>query len=298
VMLQPGTHSCSPSRNPRGRADARATTGGRLVAGTLPEETVRARVEKGDPGRCVATTAEVDGRVGRSVRSSRILRAGATSMPTSSTSGARVERGDQRCLPAHCAPALRNGSGRSFAGAWVSDACRLHVREAPSASSARDPRALRPAATGQLLPETSDLIARLSFRMRGEQAGGSPPSSSPRTSTRRTALHLECDRLVAAARLADLFDDAGLTGVSLSAVDDPSRPSRDRPRRRQARSCTAGAHRPRTLRRRSGVLPGEPSSAAASLARVLELIPDGLDLYAGVRLFAVSLAAAGQACRR
>ena len=189
---------------------------------------------------------------------------------------------------------LRRSMGTGCVPASMSEA-------APSASSARGPTSLcDPAVTGQLLPETSDLIARLSFRMRGEQSGGvASIELAENLDASNRALHLECDRLVAAAPLADLFDDAGLTGVSLSAVGEPSD------------STVSGSpfvadrfevvHRgggtaPVTLRRHArAFFQANRYLLPRLLARVLELIPGGpvVDLYAGVGLFAVSLAAAG-----
>jgi 23S rRNA (uracil1939-C5)-methyltransferase len=228
-MLQPGTELVLTIEKPAagGRMLARHHGEVVLVAGTLPGETVRARVEKATRGVVFATTAEVmdvsadrrsviaDPACGGNVYAHIVYeRQLALKREVINDAFQRIAR-----LPL---PGTVPVAG--FAGAWVSDACPP-PRPGGAVGFFREGthELCDPAATGQLLPETSDLIARLSFRMRGEQAGGvTSIELAENIDASNRALHLECDRLVAAAPLADLFDDAGLTGVSLSAVDRPS----------------------------------------------------------------------------
>jgi 23S rRNA (uracil1939-C5)-methyltransferase len=305
-MLQPGTALVLTIEKPAagGRMLARHHGEVVLVAGTLPGETVRARVEKATRGVVFATTAEVmdvsadrrsviaDPACGGNVYAHIVYER------QLALKGEVINDAFQRIarlpLPGPVPVVASPEHGYRMRA-------RLHVRGGAVGFFREGTHELcDPAVTGQLLPETSDLIARLSFRMRGEQSGGvASIELAENIDASNRALHLECDRIVAAGPLAGLFDDAGLTGVSLSAVGEPSD------------STVSGSpfvadrfevvHRgggtaPVTLRRHArAFFQANRYLLPRLLARVLELIPGGpvVDLYAGVGLFAVSLAAAG-----
>jgi 23S rRNA (uracil1939-C5)-methyltransferase len=160
-----------------------------------------------------------------------------------------------------------------------------------------------PGATGQLLPETSDLLARLSFRLRGERVGTvTSIELAENIDASNRVLHLNLEGSVRDQSFARFFDGLAVTGVSLSAAGEPGVVNVsgspfvvDVLDVANVRNGTAAV----LLRRQAlAFFQANRFLLPRLLARVVELVPPGpvVDLYAGVGLFAVSLAAAGREC--
>jgi len=305
-MLQPGTELVLTIDRPAagGRMLARHHGEVVLVAGTLPGEVVRARVEKTGRGVVYAMTAEV----------------------MEASADRRSVIADPACggnVYAHIAYERQLG----LKGEVVADAIRRIARlpwsvPVPVAASPEQGYRMRarfhvqsgaigffregthdlcdPAATGQLLPETADLIARLSFRLRGERVDGvTSIEVAENLDASDRALHLECQESVPDRPLAALFADLPLTGVSLSGAGGPAAVTVlgtpfvtdvfNVPRVGHGTVAVALRRHARAFFQANRFL------LPRLLSRVVELVPPGpvVDLYAGVGLFAVSLAAAG-----
>lgn len=179
---------------------------------------------------------------------------------------------------------------------------RLHVRDGAIGFFREGTHDLCDAgATGQLLPETADVIARLSFGLRGERLTGiTSIDLAENASASERALHLEWTGSAPDRPLGRLVADLPLTGVSLSVAGE-----------RTAETVTGtpfvtdvfsvpdtrgGAVRVTLRRHALAFFQANRFLLPRLLARVVELVPPGpaVDLYAGVGLFAVSLAAAGR----
>lgn len=157
--------------------------------------------------------------------------------------------------------------------------------------------------TGQLLPETNDLVRQLSeWVAAGRLAGVTQVELAENIPATERALHVELDRPVTPVALSELSKMPTLVGVSASSAST-------------GRTITVGGT-PCVLDRLvlQWTAAGNLREAEVSLqhhaqaffqsnryllsalaSRVVSLVPDGpvVDLYAGVGLFSASLAAAG-----
>ena len=184
-----------------------------------------------------------------------------------------------------------------------------------------------PATTGQLLPETGQLVEELGELLRaGVLAGVTEVELAENVPATERALHLELDRPVTPRGLDQLSRLPTLVGVGASFTErqKPRAPAPGRGRSRRPpptpgwrRTISAGGE-PCVLDTLelpvSGPIPAQGGVPVFRLqhhaeaffqgnrfllpslaARVRSLVPDGpvLDLYAGVGLFAVTLAASG-----
>lgn len=168
-----------------------------------------------------------------------------------------------------------------------------------------------PAITGQLLPETDRLVAEVADLLRaGRLPGATSIELAENVPATERALHLELDRPVAPAGLEELARLPTLVGVGASftsrMVPGVGRKGGASPERR--RTITAGgapcvldelslpdAVPFRLQHNASAFFQGNRHLLAGLAARVRSLVPRGpvVDLYAGVGLFAASLAASG-----
>ena len=306
-MLQPGADLVLAIEKPAagGRMIARHHGEVVLVSGTLPGEVVRARVEKVGRGVAYAATEEVleaapdrravtmdpacGGLAYAHIAYERQLALKGAVIHDAFTRIARLP------LPAPVAVASSPEQGYRMRA-------RLHVRAGAIGFFREGTHDLcDPAGSGQLLSETSDLLARLSDRLRADCADAvtSIELAENIPATER-ALHLEVARPIDAAALASLFESLAVTGVSASGPDgSEGRAVTGVPFVTDTWEASTGAERRATvsLRRHTRaffqanryLLPG-------LVARILALVPSGpvVDLYAGVGLFAVALAAAGR----
>ena len=275
-----------------------------FVAGAIPGERVRARVERVSKGFIYATTVEV----------------------LQPSSGRRPVEGDWLCggnVYAHVAYPRQ----LEIKAAIISDAfahiahlplvsgavkvtgseergyrmrARLHVRDGRIGFYREGTHQLcDPATTGQLLPQTLDVLDRLAGALKREQVSGvrSIELSENMPGDQR-ALHLELDRAVDLSRVADLVGP-GLTGLgysgpfsSVAAVVSGSPVVSDR-----VVIGTDGGEHSMTLQRNvRAFFQGNRYLLPTLVGRVVSLVDAGpvVDLYAGVGLFGVALAACGR----
>jgi 23S rRNA (uracil1939-C5)-methyltransferase len=305
-MLQPGTELLLTIEKPAagGRMLARHHGEVVLVAGTVPGEVVRATVEKIGRGVAYAATAEVleasadrrslmtdpacGGNVYAHIRYERQL----------ALKGEVIADAFRRIAHLPLSTAVRVASSPEQGYRMRA---RLHVRGGAVGFFREGTHDLcDPAVSGQLLPETSDLLARLSFRLRGERIDAIRSIElAENIAASDRALHLECDGPVAEGTIARLFEGLALSGVSLSAVGERGVVAVSGApfvfdAFEVSHVCDGGARA--VLRRHArAFFQANRYLLPELLSRVLALVPPGpvVDLYAGVGLFAVSLAAAG-----
>jgi 23S rRNA (uracil1939-C5)-methyltransferase len=305
-MLQTGAELVLTIEKPAAGGRMIARHDGRivLVGGTLPGEVVRARIERVGRGVVYAATAEVlepspdrrstaadpacGGNVYAHVAYERQL---ALKREVIADAFLRIAR-----LPLAFAVPVAPSPEQGYRMR-----ARLHVRAGAIGFFREGTHDLcDPAVSGQLLPQTSDLLARLSVRMRGEGVGAvSSVELAENIAGSERALHLELARAVERGTLEGLFRDLAVTGVSASGASDRDAETvMGTPFVSDAidveRSDNAAATV--TLRRHARAFFQANRFLLPHLAaRVRALVPPGpvLDLYAGVGLFAVTLAAAG-----
>ena len=306
-MMQPGTELVLAVEKPAagGRMLARHNGEVVLVAGTVPGEVVRARVERVGRGVAYAATVEV-------IDASPDRRSVIADPACGGNAYAHVRYERQLALKGEViADALRR-IARMPAPPPIAIAAspeqgyrmraRLHVRDGAIGFFREGTHDLCDAGTsGQLLPETADLMARLSFRLRGEQVAGiTAIDLAENLSASERALHLDWVGPDPQPSLAWLFADFPLTGVSRSSGGGvTSETVAGMPFVTDVFSVPGARHEPVavTLRRHArAFFQANRYLLPRLLSRVVELVPPGpaVDLYAGVGLFAVSLAASGR----
>lgn len=275
-----------------------------LVSGTLPGEHVRARIERVSRGVAYASTVEVlepspdrrstigdpacGGQVYLHAKYECQLGLKAAIVADAFT---RIAR-----LPLSAAVPVAPSPSEGYRMR-----ARLHVRRGVIGFFREGTHDLcDPAGTAQLLAETTDLLARLSDRLRAsrldlvtevELAENIPASDR--------VLHLEACGEVQPAVLAALFDDLPVTGISASRRDSSGvAVVAGTPAVTDRLPITAldGGSPVAVLRRDvRAFFQANRFLLPALVARVLAQVPPGpvVDLYAGAGLFSVSLAAAG-----
>lgn len=306
-MLQRGTELVLTVEKPAagGRMIARHEGQIVLVGGTLPGEVVRARVERVGRGVAYAATAEV-------LEASADRRPVIADPACGGNAYAHITYNRQLALKSAVIADAFGRIGRLPLSTPVTVApspgqgyrmrARLHVRAGAIGFFREGTHDLcDPALSGQLLPETSDLLARLSSRMRGERVDAvSSIELAENIVASERALHLELDQPLDRATFARLFEDPAITGVSVSEAGRPEAitlggdPSvADTLEVAHVRDGVATV----TLRHHArAFFQANRYLLPRLVSRVLALVPAGpvLDLYAGVGLFAVALAAAGR----
>ncbi len=305
-MLEPGADLTLTIDRPAagGRMIARHEGRVILVGGTIPGEVVRARVERVGRGVVYAATVEVlepstdrrptmadpacGGNVYAHIAYERQLTLKGAVI---ADAFARIAR---RPLPSAVPVAASPERGYRMRA-------RLHVRSGGVGFFREGTHDLcDPASTGQLLPETADVLARLSDRMRGERIDAvSSIELAANIPASERALHREVPRAVSREAPVRLVEGLDVTGVSASGPngwDDVTLTGTPSVADALAAPHDGDALGTVTLRRHARaffqanrfLLPG-------LVSRVRALVPAGpvLALYAGVGLFAVTLAAAG-----
>jgi 23S rRNA (uracil1939-C5)-methyltransferase len=275
-----------------------------LVAGTLPGEVVRARVERTGRGVAYAVTTEV-------VEASPDRRSLIADPACGGNVYAHIRYDRQLALKGEVIADALHRIARLPAPPPILVAAspelgyrmraRLHVRDGAIGFFREGTHDLCDAgATGQLLPETADLIARLSFRLRGERVAGiTSIDLAENVSASERAVHLDWVGPAPGQSLARLFGDFPLAGVSLSAAGGPAAETiAGTPFVTDVFSLADIRHGQVTMTLRRHALAFFQANRfllPRLLSHVVELAPPGpvVDLYAGVGLFAVSLAAAG-----
>jgi len=274
-----------------------------LVSGAIPGERVRARVERTSKGVIYATTLEVlqpssdrrpvgydwlcGGNVYAHVAYARQLQIKAAIV---ADAFARIPR-----LPLADAPPVTGSEEHGYRMR-----ARLHVRGGRLGFFREGTHELcDPATTGQLLPETLDLLARLGAALQREGVRGvSSIELSENMPADQRALHLDLDQPVDLTRVADLTGP-GLTGLSYSGpfsgvtstvfggpvVTD-----------RVLIVTGEGEHAMTLQRNVRAFFQGNRYLLPTLVARVVSLVAEVpvIDLYAGVGLFGVGLAACGR----
>ncbi len=305
-MLEPGSELTLTIERPAagGRMIARHEGRVILVGGTIPGEIVRARVERVGRGVVYGKTVEVlepspdrrstmadpacGGNVYAHIAYDRQLAL------KSAVIGDAFARIAHRPLPSAVPVAASPEQGYRMRA-------RLHVRAGEVGFIREGTHELcDPASTGQLLAKTADVLARFSHRMRGEPNDAvSSIDLSENIPASERAMHLEVHREVTREALVQLVEGLDVTGVSASgptgwdivtlmgtpSVADALAAPRD-----------GGLLATVTLRRHARAFFQANRFLLPSLvSRVRALVTGGpvLDLYAGVGLFAVTLAAAG-----
>jgi len=275
-----------------------------LVSGTLPGERVRVRIDRVGRGVAYASTIEVlepspdrrpvigdascGGQAYLHVTRERQLALKAAVVADAFTRIARITPG--AAIPVTASPDL-----------GYRMRARLHVRGGVIGFFREGTHELcDPAGTGQLLPETTDLLGRLSYRLRAERLDlVTSIELSENIPASERALHLETTGALPAPAAAALFDDVPVTGVSASPVDRPDEVVlRGTPTVTDILQVTGPggvACAPELTRHVRAFFQANRFLLPALVSRVLALVPPGpvVDLYAGVGLFAVPLAAAG-----
>jgi tRNA/tmRNA/rRNA uracil-C5-methylase (TrmA/RlmC/RlmD family) len=274
-----------------------------LVAGAIPGERVRARLERASKGVIYATTVEVlqpsadrrpvegDGLCGGNVYAHVAYPRQITiKSAIIADAFARIGR-----LPLGGAPGVTGSEERGYRMR-----ARLHVRNGRIGFFREGTHDLcDPATTGQLLPETLDVFDRLGVALLRERVSGvTSIELSENMPGDERALHAEVECPVDLARAADLVGP-GLTGLSYSG------PFSGRP----AAVCGSpvvsdrvlivgdGGEHAMTLQRNvRAFFQGNRYLLPTLVAHVVSLVDDGpvVDLYAGVGLFGVALAACGR----
>ncbi|MBE3072911.1 MAG: class I SAM-dependent RNA methyltransferase [Acidobacteria bacterium] len=306
-MLQPGTEVVLSVEKPAagGRMIARHHGEVVLVSGTLPGEQVRARIEQAGRGVVWASTIDVlepspdrrpvlgdpacGGQVYLHVAYERQL---ALKAAVVADAFARIAR-----LPLAAAVKVTPSPTAGYRMR-----ARLHVRAGVIGFFREGTHEMcDPAGTGQLLPDTTDLLARLSYRMRADHIDlvNAIELAENIPATER-ALHLQIDGPIPPEMCAALLDELPVTGVAASRSDRP-----DDVVLRGTPIVTdtleiggrAGSTCAPVFRRHvQSFFQANRFLVPALVSRVLALVPPGpvVDLYAGVGLFAISLAATGR----
>jgi len=305
-MLGPGTDLVLAIEKPAvgGRMIARYHGEVVLVSGTLPGELVRARVERVGRGVVYAATSEIlepaadrravmtdpacGGNVYLHIAYERQLALKGAIISDAFSRIARLPLS----APVPVAPSPERGYRMR---------ARLHVRAGSIGFFREGTHDLcDPARSGQLLPETSDLLARLSCRLRSDRMNAvSSIELAENIAASERALHLEIARPIEPAVLASLFGGLAVTGVSASEPGGPEAAAvNGTPFVTDALEVSPSAERGSmvSLRRHArAFFQANRYLLPRLVSRMLVLVSPGpvIDLYAGVGLFAVSLAAAG-----
>jgi 23S rRNA (uracil1939-C5)-methyltransferase len=306
-MLQPGSELVLAVDKPVAGGRMLARHNGEIVflSGTLPGEVVRAKVKRVGRGVAHATTVEI-------ITPSPDRRSVITDPACGGSVYAHIEYKRQLTLKAEViADALRR-IARLPAAPPVPVAAspergyrmraRLHVCDGVIGFFREGTHDLCDAgATGQLLPETADLITHLSFRLRGERVSAiTSIDLAENLNASERGLHLDWIGATSDRPCASLFTDLQLTGVSASTAGaEEAETVAGTPFVTDVFSVPAARRGsvPVTLRRHArAFFQANRFLLPRLLSRVIELVPPGpaVDLYAGVGMFAVSLAAAGR----
>ena len=291
-----------------------------LVSAAIPGERVRALVERTQQGLAYATTVDV-------VEASSDRRRGVQDWACGGNVYAHVAYERQLRLKAE---ALADALLRIGHVPWEREIpiaaspeqgyrmrARFHVRGRTLGFFREGTHHLcNPSLTGQLLPETTAMLDELSARLgSGQLAGVTEIELAENIPASERALHLELDRPSAPLGLAALAELPTVVGVSASFTTkgERGRPGWRRTVTAGGAACVADQFTPSVPATSVGA--SEPVTFAdvrlqhhaqaffqsnryllPTLAgRVLSLVPQGpvVDLYAGVGLFSVCLAAAG-----
>jgi len=273
-----------------------------LVAGAIPGERVRARVERVSRHLIYATTVDVlhpssdrrpvngdwlcGGNVYAHVAYARQLEIKAAVI------------GDAFARIAHM-PLVATHVVRSPESGYRMRA-RLHVRGTRIGFYREGTHDLcDPAATGQLLPQTLDVLDRFAVALQRERVHGlSSIDLSENIPGDERALHVEVDHPLDLTRVADL-SGPGLTGLSYSGPFSgmPASVSGSPLVFDRVLIVTPGGEHAMTLQRNvRAFFQGNRYLLPALVTRVVSLVDAGpvIDLYAGVGLFGVALAACGR----
>jgi len=274
-----------------------------LVSGAIPGERVRARVERTSKGVVWATTVDVlqassdrrpvehdwlcGGNVYAHVAYARQLEIKAAIVADAFARIAHLPLGDP--------PPVTGSEEHGYRMR-----ARLHVRNGRIGFFREGTHELcDPATTGQLLPETLDLVARLGAALRREDVRGvSSIELSENMPADQRALHFDVDQPVDLGRVADLAGP-GLTGLGYSGpfsgvastvFGNPVVTDR-------VLIVTGEGEHAMTLQRNvRAFFQGNRYLLPTLAARVVSLVAavPVIDLYAGVGLFGVGLAACGR----
>ena len=272
-----------------------------LVAGAIPGERVRVRVERTSKGVIYATAVDVleassdrrpvehdwlcGGNVYAHVAYARQLQIKAAIV---ADAFARIAN-----VPLAAAPPITGSEERGYRMR-----ARLHVRAGRLGFFREGTHELcDPAATGQLLPQTIDLLGRLEAALAREDVRGvSSIELSENMPGDQRALHMEVERPLDLTALAPL---AGLTGLSYSGPCGGSGATvfgspvvSDR----VLIVSDDGEHAMTLQRSVRAFFQANRYLLPTLVARVVSLVGAGpvIDLYAGVGLFGVALAACGR----
>ncbi len=279
-----------------------------LVAGAIPGERVRARVERMGKGIAHASVVEV-------VEPSADRRSGEVDWGAAGNDYAHIRYERQLALKAEVlCDALTRISHLEPPGPIVVTPspergyrmrARLHVeRGAVGFFREGTHQICDPASGGQLLDTTVEIIGRLAgafTRARLDEVAAVELSENV-TATQRV-IHIELARRVEPARLAALIGVDGITGITAGGSDDPGGgraftiggdPTVMDTLR--VNSPGGGAHQVVFRRHVRSFFQANRHLVERLASRVVELVGEGpiADLYAGVGLFALSLAAAGR----
>jgi tRNA/tmRNA/rRNA uracil-C5-methylase (TrmA/RlmC/RlmD family) len=299
-----------------------------LVAGAIPGERVHARVERASKGVIFATTVDVlspssdrrsfygdllcGGNVYAHITYARQLeikaaviadafaRIARVPLPTvrSPESGARSPGSEVRSPKSEVRAGTVHVTGSEERGYRMR--ARLHVRDGRIGFYREGTHDLcDPAATGQLLPQTLEVLHRCETALRHERVTGvTSLELSENMPGDERALHFEIDRAVDLSRVAD-ETGPGLTGLGYSgpfsgapAVVFGTPVVSDR----VLVVTKVGEHAMTLQRNVCAFFQGNRYLLPMLLSRVVSLVDAGpvIDLYAGVGLFGVALAACGR----
>ena len=277
-----------------------------LVAGAIPGERVRARIEREQSGLAFASVVDVlesdpdrrpvqgdptcGGRDYAHIAYERQLALKAEIVQDALTRIGKVtEPGDVSVEPSP----VRGYRMRA----------RLHVRRDRVGFFRERTHTLCDAgATGQLLPETCGILPEIGLALRSFASRVSTLDVAENIPGTERVLHLDLSpgASVSGVELAGLERVRGVTGLTASAGREVPGLVRGTPFVSDAVSTLveSSEYADTRLRRHAGsFFQGNRYLVPRMVARVLEEIPAGpaVDLYAGVGLFAVCLAAAGRA---
>ena len=277
-----------------------------LVAGAIPGERVRARVERVGRGVAYAATIRViepdadrrepegDWACGGAVYAHiRYPRQQALKSEVIADAFARIGKLPLQ-NPVPVAPSEERGYRMR---------ARLHVRDGRIGFFREGTHDLCSAgATGQLLPAAAEVVERLAGRLGREPFDGlNSIEIAENLPADERVLHFEIDRQGHADRLERFAEIGGVSGLTYATGEDGgTRLAWGSPFVTDLVSLPAGEGAPPvTVRLRHHVrsfFQGNRWLLQPLAARVLDQVPPGdvVDLYAGVGLFAVSLAALGR----
>jgi 23S rRNA (uracil1939-C5)-methyltransferase len=274
-----------------------------LVAGAIPGERVRARVERTSKGVIYATTTDVlqpssdrrpagddwlcGGNVYAHVAYPRQLQIKAAIV---ADAFARIAH-----LPLPAAPGVTGSQERGYRMR-----ARLHVRGARLGFFREGTHELcDPATTGQLLPQTIELLGRLQGALAREDVGGiTSIELSENMPADQRALHMEVERPVdlmnlapvAGAEVTGLSCSGPFSGIASTVFGSPVVSDRI------LIVADDGEHAMTLQRNVRAFFQANRYLLPTLVARVVSLVGAGpvIDLYAGVGLFGVALAACGR----